>query len=102
MSKLSDFLNTTHKAPPYNDGLDEDGKLTASKCSLPSIGDIVMSPSDKHRERGTPFFDLLLCDGSAVDEVAHPQLYAMFTTLPNMTSPDAAVPYRIVADLTGE
>ena len=71
--------------------------------NTPAIGDIVLDPSEKFTDLGGKVkFDLLLCDGSAVDELTHTQLYAMFTTLPNMTSPDAAIPYRIVADLTGE
>lgn len=43
--------------------------------NFPSIGEIVLDPSDKFKENGADKFDLLLCDGSAVNQLTHPELF---------------------------
>ena len=70
---------------------------------LPTIGDIVMSPHDKVlTDAGANKYDLLLCDGSTISAVTYPLLTAEpgGTTLPNIPSLDARIPYKIVGDLT--
>ena len=70
MSKIQDFLNTTKGAPlPDFEGGD------AIYANLPSIGDILPSPSAKYIEEGLNKFDLLLADGSLVDIEVHPILH---------------------------
>ena len=70
--------------------------------NFPAIGDEVLDPSEKFKENGVDKYDLLLADGSAVNNTTHPLLHAKMAVLPVITSPDPTCPYRVVADLTGE
>lgn len=47
-----------------------------SLSNFPAIGDIVLDPSEKFKDENQEGkYDLLLCDGSEVDEVTHPVLW---------------------------
>ena len=69
---------------------------------LVRLGDIIITGDTKWAAlSGVDTYDLLTCDGSAVDEGDHPLLYAKMVVLPTISTIEGSpYPYKIVADLT--
>ena len=71
MSKITDWLNTNRSVSFTDEG------ASVVSSNFPSISDIKLTPNEKFNlPDGTTKYDLLLADGSEVDESKHPEYYA--------------------------